>query len=78
MATENDSAGETSDQDQQGQQADTTEPVEVEQQEPAEPVKLAEDHPLVKTLAANKAKLAAQSSELVELDRKSTRLNSSH
>ena len=75
MATENDSAGETSDQDPQGQQADTTEPVEVEQQEPAEPVKLADDHPLVKTLAANKAKIAAQSSELVELRAKSAQVS---
>ena len=73
MATENENNGstdETLDQEQQEQQAATPETGGNGSQQPStpeEPVKLSDDHPLVKTLAKQKADLATQRSELTEL-----------
>jgi hypothetical protein len=73
MSTDNNgSTDETPDQEQQGQQQQTT-PQAGENgtqppaaTEPAEPVKLSDDHPLVKTLAKQKADIAAHKTELAE------------
>jgi hypothetical protein len=76
----NGSAPETGDPEQQGQQSaptpetggnGETPPASTE---PSEPIQLPEDHPLVKTLAAQKATLAAQKTELAELKQKSEQL----
>lgn len=84
MATEsntenNGSTEETSGQEQQGQQqAPTGETSGNGEQQQAstneEPVRLADDHPLVKTLAANKTKIASQATELQELRSKSAKV----
>lgn len=84
MATEsttenNGSTTETVDQEQQGQQQQnsTSETgANGEQQQAApnktdEPIKLPDDHPLVKSLAAQKATLASQKAEIAELRTKS-------
>lgn len=84
MATENDSnngsAEETSGQEQKDQTQDTTPETGgngdqlkagTSQQES---VKLPEDHPLVKSLAAQKATLASQKSEITELRSKSQKV----
>lgn len=70
---------ETGTQDQQGQQQTTSETEgNGEQQQastaPEQPVKLPEDHPLVKTLATQKASIASQKSEITELRSKSAKL----
>lgn len=66
----NSSTVETTDQEQQGQQQANqgeTPPAESQQAStPQEPVRLSEDHPLVKTLAANKLKLSEQATALRE------------
>jgi len=79
MATSNESEStsttgtsteETSGQEQQGQQQSTTpETGGQEQQQPSneKPAELPNDHPLVKTLATQKAALATQKSEITEL-----------
>lgn len=74
MATEaeqqNGSTDETSGQEQQGQQQATTSETEGngEQQQAStdEPIRLPDDHPLVKTLTANKQTIASQKTELAE------------
>lgn len=61
-----------------GQQQTTPEPggngTPPEASTPTEPVKLPDDHPLVKTLAANKDKLSTQATELQELRAKSAQV----
>lgn len=78
MATETSSTGtegtETGTEEQQEQQNSTDETSGQEQQQtgtPEKPVQLPDDHPLVKTLAANKDKIAGLTSELTELRAKS-------
>lgn len=77
---ENGSTVETTDQEQQGQQqAPTGEtPGNGEQQQATAPVidkdtKLPDDHPLVKTLAANKEKISSQASALAEAQAQSVK-----
>lgn len=83
MATENNgSTEETSGQEQQGQQQSTTPETGAngEQQQAStttgteEPIKLPDDHPLVKTLATQKANLKSAQSELTELRSKSQKV----
>lgn len=80
MATENEnnsSADETSGTEQEQQQETTSETEGNGTQKPStteKPTELPEDHPLVKTLAANKTKIAAQASELTELRAKSAQV----
>lgn len=79
--TNNGSTEETSGQEQQDQQQSTTSETEENgsQQQvsatPEKPVELPEDHPLVKTLAANKTKIATLTSELTELRPKSAKIS---
>lgn len=85
MSTENtagtSSTDETSGQEEQGQQQAGTTPetgANGEPQQtgttPSEPAKLPDDHPLVKTLAANKQKLSSQNTEIAELRAKSAQV----
>jgi len=83
MPTDNDtntSTDETLGQEAQGQQQGTTpETGENGTQQQAsttstEPLKLPEDHPLVKSLAAQKASIASQKSEITELRAKSAKV----
>lgn len=81
MATEvaPESTVETTDQDTQDQQQQATSETEGngEAQQvstPEKPIVLPDDHPLVKTLAANKTKLSTQASELAELRSKSAKV----
>lgn len=74
--------GETQDQGEQGQQAGTTPETggngdqQQAGQQPTtdEPIKLPDDHPLVKTLAANKTKIASLNTELSEARSKSAKV----
>lgn len=73
------STDETSGQEQQDQQQATTDETsgtgEQQQSSTAEqPVRLADDHPLVKTLAANKTKIASLNTELSEARAKSAKV----
>lgn len=79
------STDETSGQEQQGQQQTPgTEPGQTGQQQaststpqeqtPSEPIKLPDDHPLVKTLATQKQQLTATKAELAELRAKSAQV----
>lgn len=71
------STSETGDQEQQGQQQATgTETGQGEQQQPSnqEPVKLPDDHPLVKTLSSQKTQLASLKTEVAELRAKSAQV----
>lgn len=66
-STTDSTTGETQGQEQQGQQQGTAgETPGQEQQQASTPEKLPDDHPLVKTLAANKDKIASLTTELAE------------
>jgi len=73
MPTDNDtntSTDETSGQEAQGQQQSTTSETGengTQQQASTEPIKLPDDHPLVKSLAAQKLSIASQKTEITEL-----------
>ncbi|QPL15103.1 scaffolding protein [Microbacterium phage Erla] len=74
---ENGSTPETGDQEPQEQQQQGTTPEtganggQQQQSEPQEPVKLPDDHPLVKSLGAYKGQIATLKSEMAELRAKS-------
>lgn len=80
MPTENEnnsSTSETEGQETQDQQSTTSETEgngSTQESGSTEPVKLPEDHPLVKTLAANKAKIASLNTELSESRAKSAKV----
>lgn len=82
MPTENEnnsSTSETGDQESQGQQSTTPETggngsTQESGTSTEEQIKLPEDHPLVKTLAANKTKIASLNTELSEARAKSAKV----
>lgn len=72
------STEETSGQEQQSQQQESTDETSGQDQQQAstseKPAELPNDHPLVKTLATQKATLASQKSEITELRAKSAKV----
>lgn len=77
-STNTDTTSETPGTSEQDQQQSTTPETggngEQQSSTPQEPVKLPDDHPLVKTLASQKEKLASQRDELTELRAKSAQV----